>query len=334
MASASIDIPNARGRLGSHTKHGAGLLTPPSSISPLMPAHAAHSLKSPPLLNIVEEDAEVDMISGQPATPPQDVGLRAPLSVGALSGLDARAVITPSLLARDYLPSMLANGPQPIRHLMGELTQTLPGFSRIAPAKARRLVVAALEGRGGGGRDADITFCKIGWGRWDAYKTGERDTTVPLVSQSLPVVQSAVHNWPHSGSMSDGYDDVNMDGVEQDADNMSLDGVDDAFSSSDVDESDATDDDDWAAVGPQALRKASLPAPGQPAPPRTNYQALGVPIVRASHGSWSRRFSSVSERSIHSGMVSISPQLQPSQFDGQTPEEKVAIEALLRMGSI
>lgn len=93
-----------------------------------------------------------------------------PLSRGALSGLDASAAITSSMLAKHHLPAiMLGNGPKPIRDVMGELTQSVPGFSRIPPARARRLVVAALESRAGGGPDGSVAFCKTGWGRWDAH---------------------------------------------------------------------------------------------------------------------------------------------------------------------
>ncbi|KAF2858281.1 hypothetical protein K470DRAFT_259960 [Piedraia hortae CBS 480.64] len=92
-----------------------------------------------------------------------------PLSKGALSGLTSAAAITPAMLAHYYLPGiMLGAGPQPIRFLMGELTHSVPGFSRIPPAKARRIIVAALEGRGCGGLDGSVVFFKTGWGRWDA----------------------------------------------------------------------------------------------------------------------------------------------------------------------
>lgn len=335
--SASIDIPklrdmDAQTSFSALPKHGVGLLTPPNSISPNMPAHAAQHLKSPPLLNIVEED---DGEAGKPATPPQESSIDevlgtsagAPLSMSALSGLDARATITPALLAKEFLPSiMLGNGPRPIRHVMGELTHTVPGFSRIPPAKARRLVVAALESRNGGGHDGNIAFCKTGWGRWDAHVKGE--------SPDVDKDNHGMVAMDESGDV-----DMDMDMTENEADKMSMDEDEneEIFSSSSNDdgESDATDDDDWAAVGPQALRKASLPAPGQPAPPRTNYQALGVPISRPSFSSWSRRFSTVSERSMHSGAISsYSPHLGPINTALQTPEEQIAIEALLRMGSV
>ena len=65
------------------------------------------------------------------------------------------------MLAKYHLPDiMLSHGPLAIRHIMGYLTTSVPGFAGIPPAKARRLVVGALEGRGGegGGVDGDVEF--------------------------------------------------------------------------------------------------------------------------------------------------------------------------------
>lgn len=378
--SASIDIPKGRAHVAANAtfsaapKQGAGLLTPPNSISPNMPAHVANNLKSPPLLNIVEEDAESDRDrdGAQAATPPDDsaaaaTGTGMPLSKGALSGLDARATITPALLAKDFLPRiMLGNGPRPIRHVMGELTHTVPGFSRIPPAKARRLVVAALEGRAGGGHDGSVAFCKTGWGRWDAHVKRSRDSAVGSLNEAhhspprsehsgyaLSYNDSGVHmpgpappdlyrghsgeSWTNSTGLreEDELEDMDMDVPENEADKMSLDEELGSSSQEEDDEGDATDDDDWAAVGPQALRKASLPAPGQPAPPRRNYQALGIPIARPSNGHRDRRLSAMNDRAPQGVFASsYSPRLGPMHPSVQSPEEQLAIEALLRMGSV
>jgi hypothetical protein len=77
--------------------------------------------------------------------------------------------ITPTLLAKHHLPKILNNGPLDIRHIIGYLTISIPEFSSIQPAKARRLVVEALEGCGGGDRSGlkrDVKFEKVGWERW------------------------------------------------------------------------------------------------------------------------------------------------------------------------
>jgi len=96
------------------------------------------------------------------------------LSSAALSGLEATGAISPNMLAKHHLPEiLLANGPMAIRHVLGHLTQSVPGFSRIPPAKARRIVVSALESRGGGGVNGDVMFEKVGWGRWDARMRGQ-----------------------------------------------------------------------------------------------------------------------------------------------------------------
>ena len=78
--------------------------------------------------------------------------------------------------------------------------------------------------------------------------------------------------------------ELDMDVPENEADKMSLDGR-----SADEDDSssmnDDTDEEDWAALGPDALRKASLPTPGAP---RMNYNAISIP-GRGPTRSWSRR---------------------------------------------
>jgi hypothetical protein len=94
-----------------------------------------------------------------------------------LDGLESAGAISPAMLAKYHLPDILLDhGPLAIRHIMGYLTTTVPGFSGIPPAKARRLVVAALEGKGtsgdGAGINGDVHFEKVGWGRWDAKRRG------------------------------------------------------------------------------------------------------------------------------------------------------------------
>ncbi|KAI9795181.1 MAG: DNA-binding proteins Bright/BRCAA1/RBP1 and proteins containing BRIGHT domain [Peltula sp. TS41687] len=200
--SASVDIPKTR--QGGHLFGGRNtfaampaktvpvpvpsqmLPTPPNSISPSLPPQ--------------EFRARGHLITENPPTPlPLDFGdtlsgsddrdrattaqvLRdSDVGDGGNDGgdyFDAAGTITPALLARYHLPEvLLAHGPLAIRHLMGYLTTSVPGFSRIPPAKARRLVVGALEGRGhggeGGGLSGDVEFEKVGWGRWDARIRGQ-----------------------------------------------------------------------------------------------------------------------------------------------------------------
>lgn len=376
LASSSIDIPKARdsnaamSHFSNPEKQAHALLTPPNSISPNMPAHGVHrGVASPPLINIEEEINLEDGTLAQGTTPPQEdvVPAGMPLSKGALSGLDASAAITPAMLAKDHLPGiMLGNGPRPIRHVIGELNHSVPGFSRIPPAKARRLVVAALENRHGGGPDGSVTFSKIGWGRWDAHVKTSKDSAIgsfnetryspprsehssyavshqdSALGMSAPAHMRRDHSggsWANSASLreEDELEDMemDMDVPENEADKMSLD--EDLPSDDDQDFDSATDDEDWAARGPAALRKASLPTPGMP---RRDYQSLSVPLSTRfpmsssySHRSWSRRPSGRSERGV---LGTSLPRNKPNPLDPacQTPEEKAAVEALMQLGSM
>jgi hypothetical protein len=266
------------------------------------------------------------------------------------------------MLAKHHLPGiMLGNGPRPIRYVMGELTQSVPGFSRIPPAKARRLVVAALESRHGGGVDGNVAFCKTGWGRWDAHiKGSSKDSGIgsfndghlspPRSERSSYCMSngdSAVHmpgprkhsgyrdhhsrdSWTASDLREEDELEMDMDVPEMEADKMSLDGSMEEDDSSSM--NDDTDDDDWAAVGPAALRKASLPPPGAP---RLNYNALSIQGPRPSR-SWSRRPSGLSQRSFHSTSLPYSSGFRASTLDPSmsTPEDQAAAEALISLGSM
>ena len=174
----------ARSLPGNKKQH-VGLPTPPNSISPSLPpqafeGRADHSPPTPPTAAHVDysdidlQDA-VDHANSQ--NHPQH-GLAASRGLDGLADLDAAGAITPGLLAKHHLPGILIdNGPLAIRHVMGYLTTSVPGFSGIPAAKARRLVVGALEGRGSGGEqggiDGDVIFEKVGWGRWDARRRGQ-----------------------------------------------------------------------------------------------------------------------------------------------------------------
>ena len=369
----SVDVPKVPDAGENNTgfsvdeKLAAALLTPPNSISPELPAHPTHaSDQSPPPINIEHETGLQDDGDGQVAQhqvlSSETAGT--PLSKGALSGLDASAAISPGMLAKHHLPGiMLGNGPRPIRYVMGELTQSVPGFSRIPPPKARRLVVAALESRGGGGPDGSVAFCKTGWGRWDAHiKGSSKDSgigsfndghTSPPRSErssySLSNGDSAVHmprprmssayreqhsggSWTASSLREEDELEMEMNVPENEADKMSLDAsMDDDGSSS---TNDATDEEDWAAVGPEALRKASLPPPGAP---RKNYNAISYQGRRPSRG-WSRRSPGTYRRPLQSTSLPQSSFFNSPPELGidpalATPEEKAAVAALMSLGS-
>lgn len=342
----SLAIPNARAAAdysgtANFEKAASALLTPPTSVSPELDARPRHDLEME-----VEAGQSIEHSGGTP------------LSRSALSDLDGAATITPSMLARDHLPAiMLGNGPRPIRHVMGELTQIVPGFSSIPPAKARRIVVAALENRAGGGPDGSVAFCKTGWGRWDAhikgslrdsgidsfqeghlspprsehgsYAMSHSDSAIHMHAAQLPVKyrdQYSGGSWTASSIREEEEDDFNMDmdPLEEAADKMSLDGV-SSSDSSDLDEE--TDDEDWAAVGVDVLRKASLPTPNMT--PRPSYRAVSIPYN--GDKSWTRRPSAV-RGPLHSSSVPVHfSSVIPT---GQTPDEQAAVSALMSMGSM
>lgn len=154
------------------------LPTPPTSISPsLAPVHGfklSNSLRD--RQGVTDSDVDSD-IGGSTLVPTTDShGLGHDLIA------EAAGAINPALLAKYHLPGiLLQHGPLAIRHLTAHLISNIPGFSSIPPAKQRRLVVGALEGRGGvsgsegeaGGVNGDVIFEKVGWGRWDARTKGD-----------------------------------------------------------------------------------------------------------------------------------------------------------------
>ena len=196
---ASVDIPKPRdggffmgrdsfaavaARSLPTNKQPTVLPTPPNSISPSLPPHGfkAHggkmAVKAPSAPIHVDSDIDLqDAVDHAKCQDQPQHGFGPTGNVGGRAEVDVVGAITPGLLAKHHLPDiLLAHGPLAIRHVMGYLTTSVPGFSRIPPAKARRLVVGALEGRSsggeGGGVNGEVEFEKVGWGRWDAKMKG------------------------------------------------------------------------------------------------------------------------------------------------------------------
>ncbi|CAG8038905.1 unnamed protein product [Penicillium salamii] len=326
---ASVDIPHAG--VGHATRSGqpAMLPTPPNSISPTLPPTFQRVTLSPgsPLSTVPQLDSDIDL---------QD-DVEHASSIGR-DDLDSTGAITPAMLAKYHLPDiLLQQGPLAIRHVMGHLTTSVPGFSRIPPAKARRLVVAALEGRGNGG-SSDVVFEKIGWGRWDARRRGEpaRDfasTSPPSsVGGSLQrgVQIQGQSSWqggnrhPYRMSFAESTafsytDDYGMHGdldvLEHEADKMSLDGEEycssseapDEIQENEWNEADVTDEEDWAHIGADALRARSM-----------NTGSFMNDAARAKPQP-----------------AGIFPATCPSQIPRTIDhQERAAVEALLRLGSM
>lgn len=318
------------------------LPTPPNSISPGLHPHGlrAQLLKASldpavPHLDLRSHNADnkTQFDTGAHAAPgsPPD---------------DATGALTPAMLAKHHLPGILLNhGPLAIRHITGYLTSSVPGFAGVPPAKARRLVVGALEGRGssglGGGLDGDVVFEKVGWGRWDARRRDQPSrnaATCQVIQDASPSYMSGIPitggaTWSNErtriagessspdNSMAFSHDDRGFYMHDDPADKMSLDG-DEAASSSEApdddddvamdDPEDVTDDEDWAAIGAAGLRAESYS------------QSAGRP------GTFPLRFRSA-------GMLKA-PKLSNIDYAAlaATPDaqERDAIEALLRLGSV
>jgi hypothetical protein len=368
---ASVDIPKPRDTLANRdnftavptkSKHRGDMLpTPPHSLSPnLPPANRRPSGTGP-----VESDIDL-----HDAPAEQQVNALSAEALDSLGDLDSAGAITPYLLAKHHLPDiLLSHGPLAIRHIMGYLTTSVPGFSRITSAKARRLVVAALEGRGSGGEGAglngDVLFEKVGWGRWDARLKGqpprERQSNTITPPGSLPNsypcgLQVPAQPSQHSGSEAFGTsftgnsgvfshseaDDDDQDMLEHEADKMSLDGHEGGYASSepgepieiDLGEGDITEDEDWQSIGAEALRARSLPkgAIRKPSAGGRIYQPIASYSV-ASFASASR-YRSRTPGIAHSAPNKARPVHRiPLDAGVNSSSEKAAIEALLSLGS-
>ena len=285
-------------------KQTAGLPTPPNSLSPSLPPQAYKlRVSSGPLTPPapVHVDSDIDLEDAVEHAKAQDSPQRGLTARGLskLAELDAVGNITPALLAKHHLPGiLLENGPLAIRHVMGYLTTSVPGFSGIPPAKARRLVVGALEGRGidgqQGGVDGDVVFEKVGWGRWDARKRGQtaretRDSPQYSSHQEgvlrIPITSTRrerTRDIAFSHDSDRDYDTPMEDSgtMEHEVDRMSLDGIEEPEPSCDFpkqkkridyDPQDVTDEEDWASIGAAALRQGSVPLSGGLMPPKQRH---------------------------------------------------------------
>lgn len=194
--SAFVDIPQSRdagrpSKLAPSEHHGM-LPTPPNSISPTLPPHKVRSSRSASHNPQQLPDSDVENLDAD-----EHAATRArpqALSTAALSGLEAAQAITPAMLAENHLPDiLLSGGPMAIRHVLHHLTQTVPGFSRIPPAKARRIVVSALESRVGPLTKGTVVFEKVGWGRWDARIRGQPPRETRMAQPTIGSLHDGSH---------------------------------------------------------------------------------------------------------------------------------------------
>jgi hypothetical protein len=338
-------------------------------MSPSLPAHKHRpgmaGAGRPTLHESVDMDIDLQDAVEHAAAQDQPA---AALSREALAGLDASRQITAIMLAKHYLPGIiLGHGAMPIREMMAHLTQSVPGFSRLAPSKARRLIVAALEHRAGGGLNGEVKFEKVGWGRWSVAGQSSSSTRgVPIgthsASHSGPTPPASVDSAGglqipknmrgqhdlYSGSWAAASTASSQD--EEMADRMSLDGSESSGSDTsemdlENDLDDDTDEEDWAAIGPETLRNQLRPQPS-----RTKYRDYNL-LSRTSGA----KFRSISAQSVPLSRVAKSPPtpaFNTSSFSasrgntgtfpastgvlgtGAPTAERDAIEALLAMGSM
>ena len=359
-------------------KTTAGLPTPPNSISPSLPPQAYKGRSSdgpltPPAPTHVDSDIDLeDAVEHAKAQDSPQRGLTA-RGLSSLADLDSVGAITPGLLAKHHLPGILLdNGPLAIRHVMGYLTTSVPGFSGIPPAKARRLVVGALEGRGSdgsqGGIDGDVLFEKVGWGRWDARKRGQpsRDarnpqhhpSSLPQGSLRIPVNttrQDRSRGIATSHDSDREYDtpmeDIGM--LEHEADKMSLDGIESCSSydvpddkpTMDFDLDEVTDEEDWASIGAAALRQGSYPLSGGLMPVNQQYPRHVNPRSRGRGAGGQPPAMTARSMPVTNSLIYNRKNQQQQQaaraLMGFSPmpedsdaQDRAAVEALLKLSSV
>ena len=344
-----------------------GLPTPPNSISPSLPPQnstysANHGQPSPPA-DRVDSDIDLDdAIQHARAQSYPQSGVIA----RRLQDLDENDVfgdITPLMLATHHLPGILIDhGPLAIRYVMGYLTTSVPGFSGMPPAKARRLVVAALEGRGedgvAGALNPEVRFEKVGWGRWDARKRGQpsrpRYNHLPMGLQ-IPKTHRPMTRPLSTSNRSDGTQPPHRTVSDFEADKMSLDGVPERETIED--DLDVTDEEDWASVGAAALREGTCPLTGESLRPSKRRQLSPHVDPKSRRRGIVKRPSSNFAKSLPSSSVLYGKQLSTSasatksqaaatkEFRGISSsfmtnendlgsQDREAVEALLRMRSV
>jgi hypothetical protein len=300
------------------------------------------------------------------------------LSKEALAGLDATRQITALMLAKHYLPEIIVgHGAMPIREMMAHLTQSVPGFSGLPPAKARRLVVAALEHRAGGGLHGEVRFEKVGWGRWSVAGSGPAVRGMPISGShgghrstppasvdsagGLQISKLRGERDVYSGSWAAGSWSPHRNGDDEEmADQMSLDGSGDSTESDSASEmdleedlNDETDEEDWATMGPEALRETrrgprreyrdynylSRTQTSNPRYRSTSAQAHSLPQGRTATPIFKTNSTipsaSRGNHVVNAGTPSFSTVYNASSSGVTgTGAEREAIEALIAMGSM
>lgn len=389
---ASSNLPGFEGiAVAKRTGISLGLPTPPNSISPSLPPVPFRTTKRPnesagsPLSQI---DSDIDLQDALDHADSQDRPADGLADLGDdPAASEGMGTITAMLLAKHYLAEiLLEKGPLAIRHMMNYLNQAVPGFSEIPPTKARRIVVAALENRSGGGPKGDVEFEKVGWGRWDAHVKGQmpknhrmmypiREGGAADFAKSAPAGALRIPNsglrrpsnsrrpshgrsWTDHSTMASRLEvgeRSHKDVAEDEADKMSIDGDEEeptrsppprgrfgGRSSVPANYSD-TDEEDWASMGAEALRKSSVSSSAGGAGRSTIHSHMRMALNRrpsafASHPMSAPGGSAILQQHRQQQMRAQSREVEVKgvDFTGMDvdQQERDAIQALLRMGSI
>lgn len=334
----------------------SSLPTPPNSISPNLPPHglSAEACKEFAAPSPCQIDSDIDLQDAvDQAHHSQD---QRELSALPEDSVEGHGIITSNFLAMHHLPDIvLDKGPVAIRHIMLQLAERVHGFSDIPQAKARRMVVSALETRAGGVTH-DVEFEKVGWGRWIARSKGDqlkegngiysidefkpssaRSSTaalrIPHGSTLRPRVRRSSHvSYAASSLVSPSL--TARSGGDDDIDIMSINGdFEDRFRKYKAPQSyddyySDTDEEDWASIGPSSLRQSSLSSMDF----KTFSQSRRA-SARFSVTALPKSTPANARPSFPSRKSSTVPNLDFAGVRANT-QEREAIEALMHMGSM
>ena len=347
----------------------AELPTPPNSISPSLPPQAyrgtvEHRPLTPPAPGT---ESDIDLEEAVEHAAAQDQAARG-YTAGShnSSPVEWTGNITPTLLATYHLPNIvLGHGQVPIRHIIGQLMTSVPGFSSIPATKARRIVVGALESKSaanveaGGGVDGDVIFEKVGWGKWYAYRKGEPSqpssrqpspaATRTSTKSPSPYASTAFHI-PHRPRTSRNRIQSSASRSfsarsEHEVDRMSMDEGGSASSSEppedafpEDDEGEVTDEEDWESMGAAALRAGVSFRKGATLHGKSKYDYNERVRRESSAQSYGQRSSRAGGGPSTSALAKSAPVLNDVDMkdlmEGVSKDEGEAVCALLQLGSV
>lgn len=353
---SSLDSHRRTNRPSTHIKRVAKLPPTPPITAAAASSKANRDLQKFKVNNLVLPQAAIAV--------DESTTDHVPLSVDALSDLASNLAITPELVAKDHLPGILQrHGPLASRQIVAHLGQALPGFARLSSSKARQVVTQALHTSPDPSSTSAryVFYTEDGMGLWNCRPfaptpTSHADLATSLI-QAMDIDSSPPRPTSHPMSplspIHEQRPTSSLRSVGDALDGMSMsdhDAVHDMSTDDDVMSSgDETDVEDWAAIGVRGML-ASVPA-ATTNTSRINYNDLAI-----SGREYNRRFSSAahgSRRPSRSTLtkpafrrqssrkttpaIAIAVATRPAQvfdaMDARSPEERDAVEALLRMGS-